>query len=109
MEALLFSFSRSLLIFGLMSLTSGCSKKTQDAVVVAKEHIAAHIPGTEYKEREMDHEQWLVEVQLESGRKTNAPVDEVQWNALKVGDRVQANYSQADYTGTIWGIDIRKK
>jgi len=87
----------------------GCAKKTEQAKIVGKEYIPAHVEGTEYKEREMEHEQWLVEVQMEDGRRTNAPVDEAQWKTLKVGDRVQAKYSQGKYTGTIWGIDIQKE
>lgn len=90
-------------------LLVGCTKKTHDAVVVGKEHIAAHVEGTGYKEREMDHEQWLVKIQIENGPKANAPVEQDQWISLKVGDRVRAKYSQGDYTGTIWAIDIVKQ
>jgi hypothetical protein len=96
----------SLLFLGFVLV--GCTKATQHAIVIDKAHIAAHVEGTEYKEREMDHEQWLVKVQIENGPKANAPVDQDLWNALKVGDRVRAKYSRGNYTGTIWAIDIEK-
>lgn len=46
---------------------------------------------------------------MENHHRTKAPVDETQWNALRVGVRVRAKYSQGNYTGTIWGIEIEKK
>ena len=99
---------RSALLVLVVMLAFGCAKKSQKAVVLAKEHIPAHVEGTEYQERQTDHEQWLVKVEMEGGRKAEAPVDEAQWQSLKVGDRVHASYSEGKYTGTIWAIDLRK-
>jgi hypothetical protein len=98
-----------MVVLALMLAVSGCTKKSQNAVVVGKEHIAAHVPGTDYKEREMDHEQWLVKVQMEDRRVNDAPVEKEQWQSLKVGDRVRVRYSQGNYTGTVWAIDIEKE
>ena len=99
-----------LLVVRMFAVTvSGCSDRSQDAVVIAKEHGAAHVEGTEYKERELDHEQWLVEVRMKSGLRARAPVDEAQWNVLNAGDRVRARYSQGKYTGTVWAIEIEKE
>jgi hypothetical protein len=88
---------------------ASCAKKSQNAVVVAKEHIPAHVEGTPYQEREMDREQWLVKIQFEGGRTTSAPVDAEQWKTLNVGDRVVAQYSEGKHTGTIWAIEVRKQ
>ena len=93
----------------LVLMGSGCTKKGQRAVVMAKQHIPAHVAGTEYKEREMDHEQWLVTVEMEDRQTKDAPVEKEQYDALKVGDRVRAKYSQGNYTHTIWAIDIEKE
>ena len=109
---MLFHRSRSFLavvaVLGLLAI-AGCTKKSVKAVVIEKRYVPAHVEGTEYKEGEMSHEQWLVTVEMENGRKNNAPVTEAQWNSLKVGDAVVAKYSQGNYTGTIWGIDLEKK
>jgi hypothetical protein len=92
----------------VVMLAFGCAKKSQKAVVIAKDYIPAHIEGTEYQERQTDREQWLVKVEMEGGRKADAPVDKVQWESLKVGDRVHASYSEGKHTGTIWAIELRK-
>ena len=106
---LLRSVTRLFLALVFVVTFPGCSKESQDAVVIGKEHIPAHVEGTEYKEREMDHEQWWVDVRMKSGLRANAPVDEAQWNALKPGDRVRAKYAEGKYTGTVWAIDIQKE
>ncbi len=98
----------SLAALSIIALAA-CDKKSTTAKVIGKGHIPAHVEGTEWKEREMDHEQWLVTVEFEAGgRKTDAPVDKSQWDALKNGDRVRVNYSEGQYSHTIWGIDLRK-
>ena len=96
------------LFVSAVMLAFGCAKKGQKAVVIAKEHIPAHVEGTEYQERQTDREQWLVKVEMEGGRKAEAPVDEAQWKSLKVGDRVHASYSEGKHTGTIWAIELRQ-
>lgn len=76
--------------------------------MIGKEYIPAHVEGTEYQERQTDREQWLIKVEMENGRKADAPVDAEQWKALNVGDRVRADYSEGKYTTTIWAIDLHK-
>ena len=99
---------RSVLFVLVVMLTYGCTKKSQKAVVIAKDHIPAHVEGTEYQERQTDREQWWVKVEMENRREADAPVDEAQWQSLKVGDRVEASYSEGKHTGTIWAIELRK-
>jgi hypothetical protein len=99
---------RSVLLLLVVVLAFGCAKKSQKAVVIAKEHIPAHVDGTEYQERQTDREQWLVKVEMENGRKAGAPVEKAQWESLKVGDHVHASYSEGKHTGTIWAIELRK-
>ena len=99
---------KNLALVAFAILAFGCAKKSQTAVVTAKEHIPAHVEGTEYQERQTDREQWLVKVEMQGGRKADAPVDKAQWELLKVGDRVHASYSEGKHTGTIWAIELRK-
>jgi hypothetical protein len=99
---------QSVLFVLVVMLAFGCAKKSQKAVVIAKEHIPAHVEGTEYQERQTDREQWWVKVEMQGGRKADAPVDKAQWESLKVGDRVHANYSEGKHTGTIWAIELRQ-
>ena len=99
---------RSALSISVVMLGFGCAKKSQDAVVIDKQHIPAHVEGTEYAERQTDREQWWVKIEMAGGRKAEAPVDEAQYQSLKIGDHVRANYSEGNYTGTIWAIELRK-
>ncbi len=95
-------------ILALALLTAGCTKKSQSAVVISKDYIPAHVEGTEYQERQTDKEQWWVMIEMTNGRKADAPVDAELWKALKVGERVRADYSEGNHTGTIWGIELHK-
>ncbi|MEQ1861537.1 MAG: hypothetical protein ABMA13_16570 [Chthoniobacteraceae bacterium] len=99
---------RSVILILVATLTFGCTKKSQRAVVIAMEHIPARVEGAEYKERQTDRDRWLVKVEMESGRKAEADVDEALWQSLKVGDRVHAEYSEGNYTGTTWVVELRK-
>jgi hypothetical protein len=97
----------------LSILTAGlglasCAKKTQPATVVAKEYIPAHVEGTPREERQIDRERWLVKVEMKNGRKAEADIDAELWKALKVGDRVWADYYEGKYTGTIWSADLHR-
>jgi ASC-1-like (ASCH) protein len=40
-------------------------------------------------------------------RRIEVRVDQPQWAALKVGDRVKVTYKIGKYTGTIWGASIQ--
>lgn len=93
-------------VFALWLCCAGCTKKTQPAVVIAKDYIPAHVEGAEYQERQTDHERWLVRVEMEDGRKAEADLEPERWKALNMGDRVQAKYSEGNYTGTIWSVDL---
>lgn len=86
----------------------GCTKKSQSAVVLEKEYIPARVEGAELKERQLDREQWLVRVEMADGRKATASLDEAEWKTFQVGDRVRADYSQGNYTGTVWVVEIHK-
>lgn len=97
-----------MLFFPVVLLTCGCTKKSQNAVVISKEHIPARVEGAELKERQLDRERWLVRVEMESGRKAEADVEEALWQSLKVGDRLIADYSEGNYTGTAWVVELRK-
>ena len=72
-----------MLFVSAVMLVVSCAKKSQKAVVIAKDHTPAHVEGTEYQERQTDREQWLVKVEMENGRKAEAPVDKPQWDSLK--------------------------
>lgn len=87
---------------------AGCTKKSQSAVILSKDYIPAHVEGTPYQERQVDRERWLVRVEMEDGRRTDADIDADLWKTLKVGDRVRAEYSEGNYTRTIWSADLRK-
>jgi hypothetical protein len=83
-------------------------KKSQPAVVLAKDFIPAHVEGTEYQERQVDRDRWLVKVEMEDGRKADADIDAELWKELKIGDRVRAEYTEGKYTRSIWTCDLRR-
>ena len=76
--------------------------------MIAKEHIPAHVEGTELRERQTHHEQWLVDIKMADGRRATASLDEAEWKTFQVGDRVRADYNQGSYTGTVWYVEIHK-
>lgn len=77
--------------------------------MIAKEHIPAHVEGTELRERQTHHEQWLVDIKMADGRRATASINKPKWDSFQVGDRVRAKYAQGNYTGTIWSVEIRKR
>ncbi len=99
---------RGLLLLAAGLGLAGCTKKSQPAVVLSKDYIPAHVEGTPYQERQVDRERWLVRVEMEDGRKADADIDADLWQTLKVGDRVRAEYTQGNYTGSIWTCDLRR-
>ena len=93
---------------------AGCNTRTRDAVVVSKEFIPAQIiaenvPSPEQNERAIHHDQWLIHIETADRMKARADVEQAQWVALQVGDKVEATYSQGKYTGTVWSVSLRKK
>ena len=94
-------------------LLAACNTKSQTAVVLSKEFIPALIipedgSAPAQQERATPHDRWLVHVEMASGRKAQADVEQAQWNALRVGDQVTATYSEGNYTGTVWHVELRK-
>lgn len=69
----------------LCALPGACAKKSQDAVVIGKEFVAAENsgnlpPGEVLKDaRAVDHDLWLVKIQMTNGRKVDAPVEKAEW------------------------------
>lgn len=76
--------------------------------MTAKEHIPAHVEGTELRERQTKNERWLVDIEMANGRRATADLNEPEWKTFQVGDRVLATYAQGDYTGAVWYVEIRK-
>ncbi len=89
-----------------VSLTA-CARKSQDAVVTGKEYVPAQTGTTAIADNQLDHEQWIVEVEMANRLKGSVPVEHARWESLKMGDKVKVSYSQGKYTGTIWGIEIQ--
>ena len=112
-----------------------CEKRSGEAVVLGKEHIAAAVesptPGDGAKENRDDEitvdsyvmkreirgtgrdpralktEQWLVKVRSTAdGRTFNVPADEAQFEKLSEGSRVQVRYRVGKYTKTVWAAEI---
>lgn len=76
--------------------------------MIAKEHVPAHVEGTELRERQTKNERWLVDVKMADGRRATADLEEAEWKTYQVGERVRATYAQGDYTGSVWWCVIRK-
>ncbi len=96
-----------LLLVLLFSL-SGCEKKSQHAVVIGREHLLPTPQGQTAKDpRETSSEQWLIHIEMQNGRKASVPVERAEWERHRIGERVQARYSEGKYTGTIWGIELK--
>jgi hypothetical protein len=101
----------SIAVVGMLAVIagfSGCNKKSADVVIVSKEHIPPHVPGTPESIRETDQDQWMIDVQFANGNERRTAVDAEQWKTFKVGERVHANYSEGEYTHTVWAIDLHK-
>lgn len=98
----------------LCALPGACAEKSQDAVVVGKEFIAAVDPADLKPDeavkdpRACGHDVWLVEIEMTNRVKADAPVEKAEWDALKVGDKVKATYSEGKYTRTIWSVNVKK-
>jgi hypothetical protein len=116
---------------------AGCEKKSGEAVVLEKEHIAAmetppkneqtasptksatnddaqvtkmgkNVRGTSQYPRAGSNEQWLVKVRMiDGGRQFNVQADQARFEKLKEGDRVKVSHRIGKYTGTVWDSEIR--
>ena len=126
-------------MLGLLTLAAlaSCEKHTGEALVISKEYIAAapspaesptpndtpkdeitvdtyvmsaEDRGTARDPRAMNHEQWLVKVEvIDNGRTFNVPADQAEFEKLKPNDRVRVRYHTGKYTGTVWGAEIIPK
>lgn len=104
--------SSSLRLVALLILLLGgvaCQKKSGDAVVVGKEHIAALKEGQKVTDsRATDNEQWIVGVNLiNGGRHIDVRATKSQFQKLKRGDRVKVVYHVGKYSDTVWDAEIR--
>lgn len=92
----------------LMTGLGGCEKRNGDAVVIAKDYVAAAKQGEEIKdERATNHKQWIVKVRmLDNGRRIQVRTDRAQWEKLHESDRVKVTYRAGKYTGTVWDAEI---
>lgn len=67
-----------MLMAGLSSV-AGCRKVTGEAVIIGKEHIAAHAPDTMPAERQTEREQWIANVEMLHGRRKGVTVVAQAW------------------------------
>ena len=59
--------------------------------------------------RALDHEQWIVRVEMAADlKKIEVPVEPAQWEKLKPGDRVHVSYREGKYTGTVWSAELKE-
>ena len=93
----------------VISLT-GCNKRSGEAIVTGKEYIEAVAPGATPEERQLDREQWIVNVRMVyDGRRVNILLDDkAQWDRYEVDQRIHVTYQEGKYTGTVWGAEITK-
>ena len=130
-----YSVLRLALALAAVAGLAACEKRSGEAVVLGKEHIAAAIEsatpsddtnrnrddeitvdsyvmkremrGTGRDPRALKNEQWLVRIRSTAdGRTFNVPADEAQFEKLNEGSRVQVSYRVGKYTKTVWGAEI---
>ena len=130
-----YSVLRLTLALAALGGLAACEKRSGEAVVLGKEHIAAAIEsttpsddtnrnrddeitvdtyvmkrevrGTGRDPRALKDEQWLVKVRMIFDRRTfNVPAEKAQFEKLNDGDRVQVGYRVGKYTGTVWAAEI---
>jgi len=65
------------------------------------------VRGTSRDPRALNHEQWIVKVQmLGDGRTIQIQADQAQWEKLRENDRIKVKYRMGKYTGTVWASEI---
>jgi hypothetical protein len=78
-----------------------------DEIAVEGHVMKPEVRGTSRDPRALQHEQWLVKVQmLGNGRTFQVPADRAQWEKLRENDRVKVKYRTGKYTGTVWAAEI---
>jgi len=86
--------------------TQSADQATPDATIVTEDSGSA-VRGTNKDPRAVDHEQWIVSVEMVKDlRRIEVRVDQPRWKALKIGDRVKVTYKIGRYTGTVWDSAI---
>lgn len=79
----------------------------EDEIDVDGSVMKKEVRGTSKDPRAMDHEQWIVNVQMVADlRQFNAQTDKLHWDKVKVGARVNVSYRQGKYIGTVWAAEI---
>lgn len=87
---------------------TGCNTKRGEAVVVDKEFIAAATEETKSREHVLDHDQWIVKVEMiYDRRRVDVHVEQPQFDRIKTGDRLHVTYREGKYTGTVWDAEIQ--
>lgn len=81
--------------------------ETTPGEAIVTEDSGPEVRGTNKDPRAVDHEQWIVNVEMVKDlRRIDVRVDQPRWDALKVGDRVKVTYKTGKYTGTVWDSEI---
>jgi hypothetical protein len=103
-KSVVFGCVVALLLIGFF----GCEKRSGDAVVIAKDYVAAVKTGEEIKDaRATNHEQWIVKVRMrDSVRTIEVRADRSQWKKLRENDQIKVTYRTGNYTGTVWDAQI---
>ena len=85
--------------------TPSTDEPTPGEATVAEEknNPGPDVRGTSKDSRAVDHEQWIVDVEMVRDlRRIEVQVEEPRWRTLKVGDRVKVTYKIGKYTNTVW-------
>jgi hypothetical protein len=78
-----------------------------DEIAVEGYVMKPEVRGTSRDPRALQHEQWLVKVQMvDNGRTFQVPADQAKWEKLRENDRVKVRYRTGKYTGTVWAAEI---
>jgi hypothetical protein len=86
---------------------AGCEKKSGEAVVLEKEHIAAmETPPKNEQTASPTKSATNDDAQVTKMGK-NVQADQACFEKLKEGDRVKVSYRIGKYTGTVWDSEIR--
>jgi hypothetical protein len=89
-----------------MSGAASADQPTPDATIVMEDSESA-VRGTSKDPRAVDHEQWIVSVEMVKDlRQIEVRVEQPRWKTLKIGDRVKVTYKAGRYTGTVWDSAI---
>ena len=80
----------------------------EDAVSTETTTAEEETSGPALDARAVDHEQWIVTVELVADlKKIDVRVEPAQWEKLKPGDHVHLSYRQGKYTGTVWSAELK--